>query len=206
MQEVSGRGGASGVGINLFFCGGVVWDGGHPTLKSMQFFPSGATTPARSPPVLARWTFPDNWLVGLVLADARTLSGAREVAFFQSKTPIPTDDVFRTMSHIYHGIIPAVAMADIDLLKLSLEKVHSVGLKREELQAQSRETIDALEKIQTLPRVAVGLSSLGPLLYCVFNRNDRESPSLLKSISRQTGAAYLGAFSGNNTGFAVEPI
>jgi predicted sugar kinase len=54
--------------------------------------------------------------------------------------------------------------------------------------------------------LAAGLSSLGPLLYCVFDRRDGESQSLLESMSRQMGAAYLGAFSGNNTGFAVESI
>jgi hypothetical protein len=48
------------------------------------------------------------------------------------------------------------------------------------------------------------LSSLGPLLYCVFDRHDGESRSLLEAISGQMGAAYLGAFSGSNTGFAVE--
>src|ERR1043166_7966777 len=30
MQRLSGRGGASGVGIHAFFTGGVVWDAGHP--------------------------------------------------------------------------------------------------------------------------------------------------------------------------------
>ena len=206
IQHISGRGGASGVGINLFFCGGVVWDGGHPAPKDLRFLPSSASKSAQPPPLLARWPFPDNWLVGLVLPDNTTFSGERELAFFRSKTPIPTDQALQTMSNVYHGIIPAVAMGDLELLKLALEKVHSVGVKHEELQAQSKKTIEVFERIQTLPRVASGLSSLGPLLYGVFERHDEESKRLLESISRQMGVTYLGAFSGSNTGFAVEFI
>jgi beta-ribofuranosylaminobenzene 5'-phosphate synthase len=206
IQQISGRGGASGVGINLFFCGGVVWDGGHPAPKELQFMPSSASKTTQAPPLLARWPFPDHWLVALALPDTETFSGEKELAFFKSKTPISVDQVLQTMSNVYHGIIPAVATADIGLLKIALENVHSVGLKREELKVQSSKTVEALEKMQTLPRVAAGLSSLGPLLYCIFDKRDEESQTLLEAMSRQMGTEYLGAFSGCNTGFTVEAI
>jgi beta-ribofuranosylaminobenzene 5'-phosphate synthase len=206
MQQISGRGGASGVGINLFFCGGVVWDGGHAAAWDSRFLPSSASKTGQLPPLLARWPFPDRWLVGLTLPATNMFSGARELAFFESKTPIPTDQALQTMSHVYHGIIPAMATADIGLLKTALEKVHSVGFKREELQAQSKKTIEAFENIQRLPRVAVGLSSLGPLIYCIFDKGDEESRSLVGSMAKRMGIEYLGAFSGSNTGFAVEAI
>lgn len=137
IQQISGRGGASGVGINLFFCGGVVWDGGHAATQNLSFFPSSMANASEPPPLLARWSFPDHWTVGLVLPDRSTFSGEKESFFFREKTPLPNDQVLLAMSAIYHGIIPAFATADLDLLKGALEKVHSTGLKREELYAQT---------------------------------------------------------------------
>lgn len=207
IQELSGRGGASGVGINLFFCGGAVWDGGHPVSDTPQFLPSSASgQPGRAPPLLARWPFPDSWLVSLILADHATIAGAKEAAFFQSKTPLPSDQTLQTMSAIYHGVIPGLALRDLMLLKLSLEKVHSVGLKREELLAQSAETVETLRMLQTLPAAATGLSSLGPLLYCISDRADAETQTQIERMSSQIGAEYLGAYSASNSGYSIELI
>jgi predicted sugar kinase len=52
----------------------------------------------------------------------------------------------------------------------------------------------------------VGLSSLGPLIYGIFDREDTESQMSFEQIARSTGANYLGAFTGNNEGFLVESI
>lgn len=204
IQQLSGRGGASGVGINLFFCGGVIWDGGHAATGNSVFVPSGIANRRELPPLIARWSFPDHWMVGLVLPDSSTFSGEKEAAFFREKTPIPSDQALLTMSAIYHGVIPGFAMSDLDLLKRALGKVHLTGLKREELHAQTGKTIDTFQRIQSLPRVAAGLSSLGPLIYCIFERCDIESREALESLARQTGAKFMGVFSGCNSGFEVE--
>jgi beta-ribofuranosylaminobenzene 5'-phosphate synthase len=156
--------------------------------------------------MMARWDFPDDWLVGLVLPDVATFSGAEELSFFKSNTPVPADQVLDTMASMYHGVLPAFAMADMSLLKSALEKVHSVGLKHAELLAQSSRTIEAFRTLQTLPKVAVGLSSLGPLLYCVFEKSDYECRQSLDAILEQLGAEYLGSFPGCNSGFTTEAI
>jgi beta-ribofuranosylaminobenzene 5'-phosphate synthase len=205
IQRMSGRGGASGVGINLFFCGGVVWDGGHAATEDMRFLPSGASVVTKVPPLLARWAFPNRWLVGLVLPTCSTFSGERELEFFSETAPIPADQALETMSAVYHGVIPAFVTADITLLKHSLGKLHTVGFKKEELRAQTRSTIEAFHRIQSLSRVAVGLSSLGPLLYCIFDKRDFESRDMLESMSLGIGAKLLGIFSGFNSGFEVNP-
>jgi beta-ribofuranosylaminobenzene 5'-phosphate synthase len=159
-QQISGRGGASGVGINLFFCGGVVWDGGHAATNNLTFLPSSVVNATEPPPLIARWPFPDHWIVGLILPDQSAFFGEKEASFFREKTPLPNDQVLLTMSAMYHGVIPAFAMADLDLLKAALEKVHSTGLKRDELHAQTERTIRTFQEIQSIPRVAAGLSSL----------------------------------------------
>jgi len=204
IQKMSGRGGASGVGINLFFRGGIIWDGGHPSPDNLQFHPSSSSTNAIIPPLLARWRFPERWLISLIVPDTTRFSGAKELAFFRSNTPIAAKDALLTMSAIYHGVIPAFVTVDLDLLKSALEMVHSVGLKRAELLAQSRATRRTLKDLQALPRIAVGLSSLGPLIYCVFNGHDVESQNAVEEVSRRLGGRHLGTFHGRNEGFTVE--
>jgi beta-ribofuranosylaminobenzene 5'-phosphate synthase len=206
IQLMSGRGGASGVGINLFFCGGVVWDGGHSVMKNLEFVPSSTANASEPPPQIARWSFPDHWIVGLVLPDSSTFSGAKESSFFKQKTPLPADQVLLTMSAVYHGVIPAFAIADLDLLKRALEKVHSTGLKREELHAQTEKTIATFRRFQSLPRVAIGLSSLGPLIYCIFDRSDLESRAAVENLTLETEVKLLGVFSGYNSSFKVEAV
>ena len=204
IQRMSGRGGASGVGINLFFSGGIVWDGGHPWSISRQFFPSSASKMEKPPPMLARWPFPDRWLVGLALPDKSLFSGVNEISFFRSNTPIPDDEALKTMSSMYHGVIPAFVTSDVALLKESLEDIHSTGLKRRELLAQSPKTIRAMDELRKLSGVAVGLSSLGPLIYGIFDKNDAVSQAQFEQTTKAIGANYLGSFSGQNSGFEVE--
>lgn len=204
IQRMSERGGASGVGIHLFFCGGVVWDGGHAMTETLTFAPSSIAKANELPPLVARWSFPSHWVVGLILPDESTFSGEREVSFFREKTPLPSHQVLLTMSAVYHGVIPAFAMADLALMRDSLERVHSTGLKYEELHAQTEKTIDTFRALQTLPRIAVGLSSLGPLLYSIFDKHDLESRTAIENLAQQTGVKFLGVFSGSNAGFDVE--
>jgi beta-ribofuranosylaminobenzene 5'-phosphate synthase len=206
IQKMSGRGGASGVGINLFFHGGIIWDGGHPKQRNRKFAPSGASQTEKPPPILARWLFPDDWLIGLVRPDGPTFSGAAEETFFTEKTPLSQQDAFQTMSSVYHGVIPAFVMADLDLLKRSLRDTQSTGLKHQELLVQSPKTMEAMEELGRLPRVAIGLSSLGPLLYGIFSRDDTETRIQFERAVKSVGANYLGAFAGSNQGFSVETI
>lgn len=206
IQFISGRGGASGIGINLFFCGGIVWDGGHPAADQEAFRPSSALRPNHIPPLLARWQFPSQWAIGLVLPACPSFAGANERTFFDKTTPLPAHDVLETMSAMYHGVLPAFITTDIDLLKRSLERIHSIGFKKCELEAQTVNTTRTLRLIQEIPKLAAGLSSLGPLIYCVFEKTNRESMETLETISKQMDAKVLGVFSGCNSGFEVQSI
>lgn len=204
MRRISGRGGASGVGSNLFFSGGIVWDGGHSTDVGTPFRPSSASTNHAPPPALGRWPFPSQWAVGLILPESQSFSGADELSFFEEKTPIPSNQVLDTMCWVYHGVIPAFALCDIWLLKKALQTIHTIGLKREELLVQSIRTQDAFQELQKMPKIAVGLSSLGPLLYCIFDRQDPNAQDLIIRKSRELGAQYLGSFTGWNSGFEIQ--
>ena len=98
LQELSGRGGTSGVGINTFFTGGFVVDCGHPAAKGRKFAPSKPTGPFRHPtsgvsskgakqlavlPMLASWAQGRRWWRSEILSRQHTYptSGNTECSF-----------------------------------------------------------------------------------------------------------------------------
>jgi predicted sugar kinase len=50
---------------------------------------------------------------------------------------------------------------------------------------------------------AVGLSSLGPLVYAVCDRDDKSGHDTIRHTARRYGVEVLGTFSGHNRGFEV---
>lgn len=191
ITSLSGRGGASGVGVNLFFNGGVVWDGGHPRDAGTPFLPSSASHPLDNPPLLARWDFPSNWQIVLMLPSGTSASGEYEQEFFRRNTPIPTIEALETMSLMYHGIIPAIATRDLDTLRRALSELHKVGFKERELKAQSVQVKAMLRYVQGFEGIAVGMSSMGPLLYAIVSKADSASILRLKHVCATHDATFL---------------
>ena len=76
--SMSGRGGASGVGINTAFVGGLVVDGGHRADRDTGFVPSSAVKPKTVPPSLVRLMFPAEWRIHLFLPNGRSYFGDEE--------------------------------------------------------------------------------------------------------------------------------
>src|SRR5439155_438082 len=98
LQRLSGRGGASGVGVNSFFIGGFIADGGqHRDIlaKRRRFGPSSATTAIRVPPVLARTHVPRGWRFHLILPKGSSYAGKSEIRFFEHNTPVQAGEVLR---------------------------------------------------------------------------------------------------------------
>lgn len=195
---MSGRGGASGVGIHLFFVGGIVWDGGHPSSPEFLLRPSSASIPTGGPPLLARWQFPSQWKIGLILPAGNSISGPAEEQFFRTHAPIPRAEALETMAAMYHSIIPAFAMNDLDLLRQGLTRLHEVGFKKFELEAQPDDTKQLLKAAQMMG--ASGMSSMGPLLYTIYDMSNRHIEQALKNACKELGATFLGAFEGWNLG------
>jgi beta-ribofuranosylaminobenzene 5'-phosphate synthase len=204
LQTLSARGGASGVGINSFFCGGLIADAGHERRELHRFTPSSARTNHTPPPVIARVRVPPFWRVCLVLPDGRRYNGATEVSFFARNTPIPRAEILSTLALVYHGIIPAFLTADLPLLRESLSRLHKVGFKRRELVGQTSIVRTVYTALSDLPNAAVGLSSMGPLLYVIVHERELATASgSLQRLSSQYGASLLGVAKGRNRGFSA---
>jgi beta-ribofuranosylaminobenzene 5'-phosphate synthase len=129
------------------------------------------------------------------------ISGEKERAFFAFHTPIATEQVLESLAAVWHGLVPAFLEADLNLLRLALKDLSSCGLKKQEIEAQSesRRLIDLIAAELALP---VGMSSLGPLVFCVSEASMDVTPRL-RAICNKCDAMYIGAASPANHGFLV---
>lgn len=201
-QLLSGRGGASGIGIHGFFEGGVLWDGGSPAEEVNKLLPSSAK-PATSPPILMlRLPFPTSWQVGLYLPDSRLSHGSDERRFFEDNAPIARSDALETMALLHHGILPAFRLRCLELLASSLASISDTGFKQLEIERCGQNVIDLLGNLRA-KGYAAGMSSMGPLVYVIFEASDRNAIAELRALSAIHNAQWLGHYNGLNRGASV---
>ena len=198
LQRLSGRGGASGIGVNGFFMGGFLADGGHAG-HPPSYAPSSSQRLRDVPPVVSSIPIPEHWTFSLLLPHGSRVSGPAEVAFFRRATPTAEGESLRMLSLLYHGIAPAVAKADLPLLRASLQGINRTGFKRSEVDAQPSARA-LLEALDSEPRVASGMSSLGPLVFAIAETHDADTLSRIASIASAFGAVHTVTV-GQNRGY-----
>ena len=203
LQRLSGRGGTSGIGINIFFQGGFLVDGGHESGATQMFAPSSANSPRNVPPVICQAKIPSRWRFYLILPKGKRIAGKAELEFFRENTPIPKEEVLAALATVYHGVAPAVLTNNLPLLKTSLSKLHKVGFKKRELERQSEEVKGVVRAFDDVPKCAVGLSSMGPLVYIIADQKNRTVVSTVGKTCEEYKANLLGVFRGRNRGFQV---
>jgi beta-ribofuranosylaminobenzene 5'-phosphate synthase len=204
MQRLSGRGGASGIGIHTFFHGGVIWDAGHTLIGAKQLLPSGFAPASELPPLMLRYNFPELWRVVLILPDERPMSGEEEVRFFSKNAPVPSGEALSTMAALYHGVLPAFLSADYAALATALRKIHNIGFKKRELSRCSAGTRTCVDKLFE-QGFAAGLSSVGPLIYAIIPKSDDNSLVRVKRISENMNVRMFAVVQGWNSGYEIRP-
>jgi len=167
IASIVGRGGTSGIGVASFDNGGFIIDGGHHLDEKPEFVPSSVSK-ASPAPILARYDFPAEWKVILVLPDVKkNVSGTNEVNIFQEYCPIPLGEVQQISHLILMKMMPAVLERDLDAFGESVNSIQNMGFKKIENQLQ----IPVIGRIMNLLREAgapgVGMSSFGPTIYAI---------------------------------------
>jgi beta-ribofuranosylaminobenzene 5'-phosphate synthase len=202
IQLLSRRAGTSGVGIHTFFSGGYVLDGGHRAPIERRYTPSSIGAPSRIPPALVKIRMPDQWVVSLILPAGRRFFGQQEADFFNANTPLKLRDVERSIAIALMGMTSAVAEADLPAFAEAVAVQQSVGFKAREITAQSDDVADALRSLGAIEGVAVGMSSMGPLVFVVRHCDDEQAKSAIESltVNGQHGRS-LGEFRFQNCGF-----
>ena len=193
-----------GIGVNAFFTGGFLVDMGHAAEKGHPWAPSASSRPSAVPQVSVHRTIPDDWVFHLFLPRGVSYKAGDEVDMFRRNTPIPRSEVLEIMAAVHHGLVPGVAHADLALLKNALADIHATGFKQRELAAQPADVRSLFHVLDACDEAAVGMSSMGPLLYAVTHRSSSCIGELLAAGLGFAKQAYLGAFDGRNIGYEVK--
>lgn len=201
-QLLSGRGGASGIGVHGFFEGGVLWDVGHPAATVVSLLPSSCGARAAPPVLMMRQPFPSAWRVALCLPEAELSHGVDERRFFETQSPIPRTEALETMALLHHGVLPAFRLGDLSLLADSLAGLSQLGFKRREIDRCGSAVSSLLGELHA-KGYAAGMSSMGPLVYVVIAGDDPAAAAAVAAIGTAYGATWLGIHAGQNRGASV---
>lgn len=203
LQRLSGRGGVSGIGIHGFFHGGFIVDGGHAVAEDSEYAPSSCRRCFNIPPLNARADIPTDWRFLLCCPPGKRYSGNMERAFFNRNSPISRAEVHDTIADVYHGLLPAVLERDLLKLKDAMQHIHGCGFKRRELNNQSVSAQSLFQSLSRISNCAVGMSSMGPLLFAIVQADDVRALHDVQRKAQQAGAEVLAVSPGRNVGFEV---
>jgi len=96
------------------------------------------------------------------------LSGSKEKRLFKDVCPVDRDQTHCIMLLLAAQLIPSIVDQDEQGIQIAIKKIQQLGLKRVEWEKQDKETVRFREYWDSvLPDVALGLSSMGPTMYCV---------------------------------------
>ncbi len=197
LAKIVGRGGTSGIGVNAFHKGGFILDAGHSKKVKKDFLPSSASK-APPPKLLVRYDFP--WDIILVFPkNKRKVYGDREVNIFKRYCPIPIEEV-RKLSHIVlMKVLPSIVEEDIESFGEAINEIQNIGFKKIEVDLQNNDVKELLKLCQKYSYGA-GLSSFGPTIYCIA---EKEIVDFLKKDER---IEKIIVTKPNNVGAKIEKI
>lgn len=167
IANIVGRGGTSGIGVASFDKGGFIIDGGHHQGEKPDFLPSSASK-AAPPPIIARYDFPKDWKVVLVIPHLeKHVSGEKEVNIFQEYCPVPLEEV-QSLSHLLlMKMMPAVLEKDLEGFGEAVNNIQTIGFKKIENQLQNPVIGEIMQLLRDAGAPGVGMSSFGPTIYAV---------------------------------------
>ena len=164
IAQLAGRGARSGIGISAFNYGGVLVDGG----RSVQ-----ATTISNLPPLLARYDFPDEWRVLLILDSSFPgIHGEEEHNSFNQLPEFSANLAAHLCRHVLMQAMPALVEKDLNAFGHSIQELQMhVGDYFSPAQGgryASPLVANILKHLQHMGVACFGQSSWGPTGFAVF--------------------------------------
>jgi len=196
------RGGASGIGLNAFFTGGVVVDAGHKFSVGMDILPSHYIYNKTIPPIVTQCDFPSAWSVHLLLPEGHNINGEREKSLFLKKTPIPNKEALEVFTIVYYKILLALKECDYELFQEGISEISNTGFKKIEIESQVKICSKIISFFNNELKLAAGMSSMGPLLY-IITVSDKFDSEII-NYCKSENVKYLGKTLGRNKGFELE--
>ena len=196
LVKTSGRGGTSGIGINTYFDGGFVCDIGVKNAGGKtSITPSSISKNDNQPFVVYRHAMPQ-WEFGVCISkQLRYLSEKEEVSFFSQVRSISQSEINEILYHAIYGIVASVEENDFATFKKAIKHIQSTQWKSLERSIYGKE-IESIEQIlYDNGADAVGMSSLGPLLFFTSNNVDQ----VVKNINNKYQDLICFKTQSNNT-------
>ncbi len=186
IANVVKRGGTSGIGVASFEAGGIILDGGHsfgPGKQTESFLPSSVSQ-APPPPIIFRYYPPEEWRFVLFLPkEYHGPSGKSEVDFFQSKCPIPSQEVEKLSRLILMKILPAIMEKDIRTFGEGITEMQTHFTKFGMNNYDQGLIHELLNELRNQSEVfGSGISSFGPTVYALTD-SEVESKAIMNNIS-----------------------
>lgn len=202
--KLTRRGGASGIGVNTFWSGRLIVDGGHHLAKQdRQFQPSSHRVPDNIPPILARVDMPKDWSVAIFYdPNFLGIEGKREALIFSEVMPVEEIQCLTALSLIYHGVLPSIHEHNLKTLSAAIHDLNNTGMKKIEVSQQSVMTQKCLAAFwqNGLP---AGLSSFGPCIYVIGETNGEEIETA-KKIATTYALIDLGKYHFRKRGVTIK--
>ena len=196
LAMLSGRGQRSGIGIAAFDHGGLLIDGG----RRMEAASKGI------PPLLARYDFPEDWRILLVLdKQLAGVHGEHERAAFEKLPPFSESLAAHLCRHVLMQAMPALLERDLYAFGQAIQVLQShVGDYFAPVQGgryASAELAAVLQYLSASGVACFGQSSWGPTGFAVFADAASAEAHLgqLKTKFAQSGLSWL-ICSGYNRG------
>lgn len=200
--RMSGRGGTSGVGVHGYFAGGFIFDVGRKFDTGPLLPSDDILKPVAIPLAIAKIHMP-MWPVGLFFPpDANPVSRAAEKHLFSSVLPLRQSDVFETAYHAIFGVVAAVADSDFESFCKAIEGIQNCPWKQHEIQLHETKLVNYINSLKDLGCDAVGMSSVGPMLY--FFANDFSNT--IERIQEKFPHAEIVAGIPSNTGRTIAHV
>jgi beta-RFAP synthase len=168
IAELTGRGGRSGIGIAAFDHGGLLIDGGRSLVNSAL-----SEDIKKTPPLLARYSFPENWRILLILDTSQSGVHGDEELFAFSELPAFSENLAAHLCrHVLMQAMPALVEHDLTAFGYAVQELQShVGDYFAPAQGgryASKKIGAVLQYLQNMGAVCFGQSSWGPTGFAVF--------------------------------------
>ncbi|WP_322417213.1 beta-ribofuranosylaminobenzene 5'-phosphate synthase family protein [Mesorhizobium huakuii] len=203
-QLLTGRGGTSGIGFHSFRHGGLIWDGGRPN-NGNPIKPSSITCPTGPPLLLSRWKAPDYGVL-LVMPSVQHLTHDEEIAFIAKNHSIEPDELGQLNSYVFGGFVPAFLTKDLARLRSSLAGINRTAFKRRELGIYGEIVSTIMTEIDRLFGMPCGMSSLGPLLFCLYDPSEVDIETTVQKIRQIEGVDQVSVSHIPNRGYSIEGL
>ena len=200
LSTMVGRGGTSGIGTFAHDLGGFIVDGGHSLKEKPGFLPSSASK-AKPATLIARYDFPEEWDILLALPEVKEhMHDQQEVNVFQTYCPIPKTEVEQVSHLILMNLLPFLLEKDIVNFGWAIKELQKVGFNKLEhsLDASFLPTMEAIDEAGAY---GTGISSFGPTLYTVFDKNNKD---IVKAAGEIVGEDRVKVVKAQNHGYVLE--